>query len=445
MFSTRVRMILRMHPGFAPSRLHDASAFPRRVSPSIAACLGALLTGAAVLTPAVAEDTPRVTTLEIVSANTAPGDGGNGWGGHQCRIVRTRDGVFTAYTIPGKNDMSREWQLAWRQKGKWTVIAGGISGREPVNLLASPDGTLHVIGWPGGKARWWSGKPGPGRFSMPSQPVPGLSEGHWPYGSAGIDGRGRLCVLSSEGEKPGLFRWSMRDSGSESAAWISGSAALDYRHCYTYVFPDAAGGLSLVSTRDVRWESLGYKKPFGQFDYVFNAFSCWHTPDPQKEPLRKIAWAEELPTRRHPYVLCTGQCDAYLDARSRMHLVYRRSGASTGGEEEVRYGVLSPDGTPQLDVKVPWSTGMYCRVFQDDRGRYYLLGSDGVIFTGGKDAVTFQKRTKLKLGWNQVEDAGFGISVPRAGTAPSNLIDVVYPSGGGKKWIYARILLHGTE
>jgi hypothetical protein len=111
----------------------------------------------------------------------------------------------------------------------------------------------------------------------------------------------------------------------------------------------------------------------------------------------------------------------------------------------VRYGILSPDGTPLTDVKVPWSAGIYCRVFQDDRGMNYLLGSDGVIFGGGKDSVSFQNKTKLKLGWNQVEDASFGISAPRTGTSPSNVIDAVYSSGGGTKWNYARDLLHGTE
>jgi hypothetical protein len=390
--------------------------------------------------PASAEDAPRLTTLEVVTSDAAAGDGGNGWGGHQCRIVRTRDGVFTAYTVPGKDDMNREWRLAWRRDEQWKVIAGGLAGREPVNLLASPDGTLHVIGWPEGRARWWSGKPGPKTLALRDNPVPGLSEGHWPYGSAGIDQGGRICVLSSEGEKPGVFRWSMRDP--QSGVWTPGAAALDYRHCYTYVFPGSGGGLSLVSTRDVRWETLGYTKPFREFDYVFNAFGYWLTPDAASVPLRRIASGEEKPTRRHPVVRCTAQGDAYLDSRNRMHVVYTRSGPSTDGEEEVRYGVMAPDGTPLADVKVPWATGVYCRVFQDERGQFYLLGSDGVIFSGGTEAVSFKKKSRLRLGRHPVEDAGFGISAPRTGTPPAQVMDFVYPAGGGTKWIYGRIVLH---
>lgn len=390
--------------------------------------------------PAIAEDTPRVTTLEVVTSNAVAGDGGNGWGGHQCRIVRTRDGVFTAYTVPGKDDMNREWRLSWRRQEQWKVVASGLAGREPVNLLASPDGTLHVIGWPEGKARWWSGKPGANSIDMRSNAVPGLSEGHWPYGSAGIDNRGRLCVLSSEGEKPGAFRWSIR--GPQSGTWTPGVASLDYRHCYTYVFPDPGGGMSLVSSRDVRWESLGYDRPSDSPDYVFNAFGWWRASGVAEEPLRKIAAMEEKPTRRDRFVVCDAQSDAFLDARGRMHIVYQRMRAGTDGAEHMRYAEFSPDGKLISDVEIPFLAGAYCRVFQDDRGQFYLLGSDGVIYGGGVGGVSFKRKTKLKLRWHLVEAAGFAISAPRTGTTPANVIDVVFPSGGGTKWIYARILLH---
>jgi hypothetical protein len=64
--------------------------------------------------------------LEIVTDGAATGDGGNSWGGHQTRIVRTQDGVFTAFTVPGNGYTSREWRLAWRKEdGAWSVIAQG--------------------------------------------------------------------------------------------------------------------------------------------------------------------------------------------------------------------------------------------------------------------------------------------------------------------------------
>ncbi|MBN1558627.1 hypothetical protein JW998_00140, partial [candidate division KSB1 bacterium] len=44
---------------------------------------------------------PISVNFEVVCDSAAVGDGGNAWGGHQCRIVRTRYGVFTAFTTEG--------------------------------------------------------------------------------------------------------------------------------------------------------------------------------------------------------------------------------------------------------------------------------------------------------------------------------------------------------
>ena len=40
---------------------------------------------------------PVIDRFDVVTDQAAPGDGGNAWGGHPCRIVRTRFGVSTAY------------------------------------------------------------------------------------------------------------------------------------------------------------------------------------------------------------------------------------------------------------------------------------------------------------------------------------------------------------
>src|SRR5271157_3906318 len=55
------------------------------------------------------------TAIEVVTDNAVTGDGGNSWGGHQTRIVHTKDGIFTAYTIGGGGHFEREWQLVERQ------------------------------------------------------------------------------------------------------------------------------------------------------------------------------------------------------------------------------------------------------------------------------------------------------------------------------------------
>ena len=312
-------------------------------------------------------------SIEIVANNTASGDGGNAWGGHQTRIVHTVDGVFTAYTT-GNEYLNRSWQLALREEdGTWKIIATGISGREPVNLLASPDGTLHIIGWPNGIGTMWSGKPQGNQISMNEEIIPGVANGDWPYNSAGIDASGDICVLSSVGgDTPdGQFKWACLLSGSK--IWIYHKTLLDYRFCYTYVFPNPDGSLSLVSTRDVRWNALGYQKPAGLFDYVSNAFGFWRTDDITTGRLKRVFQVEEKPTDQFNDPHLGGQLDAYFDTNNNMHIIYRVSGSSTNGASIIREAVLAKDGTLINDIQLPSDIGDFPRIFQNTKGDFSLL------------------------------------------------------------------------
>jgi hypothetical protein len=381
----------------------------------------------------------RLVNLEVITDQAATGDGGNAWGGHQARIVRTRDGVFTAYTVPGMDDdpTHREWRLVWRKDGAWRVIAQDKVGRDPVNLLAGPDGTLYVISWPGGAGTAWIGKPDGDELEMEKELIPGVAPGFWPYASAGIDSSGALCVLSSTGEKPGFFFWACRQP--EDGQWTRQVTRTPYRYCYTYVFP-SDGALSLVSTRDVRWRLLGYEQPEGTFDYVFNAFRYWHTDDIAK-PMQEMAFVEEPPTEKYPDVRCNAQLDAYIDTEGRMHVLYTLRGESTRGQWQVRHALFSKEGETLYDGKLPGTSGPFCRIFQDSEERYYLLGSAGVLYPVGPDGVTLGKMVRLDLGGHEVEYSGYGISAPRTGTPLSNVVDVVFPSDGGKEWVYFRLEL----
>lgn len=390
-------------------------------------------------TPTV-EPAIRQTKIEIVTNNAVTGDGGNSWGGHQTRIVHTQDGIFTAYTIEGGGYLKREWRLVQRQTdGTWAVVAKGESGREPVNLLASPDGTLNIIGWPNGQATLWSGKPKNGTLAMTTTRIPNQLNGNWPYNSAGIDESGDLCVLSSDGgEKPvGRFYWACYIPSK--GEWVTQTNTLDFRFCYTYVFPDPSGGLSLLSTRDVRWEAMGYQKPGGQFDYVFNAFGLWRTGDISKKPLERVFFLEEKPTTQYPAPVLNAQEDAYLDTKGQMHVIYHVQGESTHGAWISHHAIISPDGAVLYDAPLPKAAGDYSRIFQDQKGRFYLLGSSGLLYPLGMDGISTDKSIALDLGGNRVEYSGFGVSVPRTGTPLSNVIDVVFPSAGGTKWLYFQL------
>ena len=396
----------------------------------------------------------RQSPLEIVSDNTATGDGGNIWGGHQTRIVRTAAGVFTAYTVAGSNDMAKEWRLAWRDaNGRWPIVAQGLAGREPVNLLAAPDGTLYVIGWPGGQGTIWSGKPANGIVQMSASAIPGVAQGHWPYGSAGIDRAGNLCVLSSNtifangAEAGGQFDLACYLVGEQR--WITQQTTLDHRYAYTYVFPKMDGSLALVSTRDVRWETLGYQKPPGAFDYVFNAFRYWRTTDWRNAPLQVRSFAEEPQTAAYLDVYLNAQMDAYWDTKDRMHILYVRRGATTGGETRFYHRLVTAAGAMLHDGEIQYNgdkaMGWQARLFEDNQGRLYLIsGYSGQLFPVASDGFTLGAPTQLNFGGYPLAYTGVALAVPRTGTALSNVMDVVFGTKDERKWIYFQLELGGA-
>ncbi len=394
----------------------------------------------ALLSAGLPDAAQRQTSVEMVWSDTATGDGGNAWGGHQTRIVRTADGVFTAYTVESEGPFLRQWRLARRQEdGTWTVIALGGAGKDPVNLLASPSGTLYVIGWPGGVGTVWAGRPAESPMRMTSAVIPQVAQGHWPYASAGIDTDGNLCVLTSSGGETtgGRFDWACYIPAR--GRWISQASVLDYRHAYTYVFPDPGMQLSLVSTRDVRWEALGHPKPPGAFDYAFNAFRYWRTRDLVSAAIEPFSAGEERPTSDHPAPVLNAQMDAYLDTSDRMHILYWRSGATTGGTTQRRHRIVAPSGVLLHDEELPRDAGWFSRIFQDASGRFYLLGSAGRLYLLDSQGMSVTGSRPVDLGGFTVEYSGYGVSVPRTGTPPGDVMDVVFPSANGRQWLYLRL------
>lgn len=380
--------------------------------------------------------------LELVTDQAVTGDGGNPWGGHQTRIVHTRDGIFTAYTVESGGHFAREWRLAWRQPdGNWQIAASGNAGREPVNLLASPNGTLHVIGWPNQTGTMWSGKPENGNLEMARETIPNMATSDWPYGAAGIDAEGNLCVLSSiGGEEPGgEFRLACYLVLQKE--WKTQIVDLDYRYCYTYLFPSPDGQLSLISNRDVLWSALGYSQPADTFDYVFNAVGVWHSNNISEEPLQRVFAVEEVPTEAYPFAYLNAQEDAYKDTSGNLHFLYRIQGESTQGEYVNRHAIISASGEILANVELPETLGEFSRIFQNASGRFFILGSSGVMYPAGMDSVTLDEPINIDLQGYVVESTGFGISAPRTGSTLANVLDVVYPSGDGTEWIYFQIPL----
>ena len=385
--------------------------------------------------------------LELVSdATSVGGDGGNAWGGHQTRLVRTSHGLFTAYTVPGEDSFHREWRLAQRTDQGWQIVAQGPSGRDPVNLLQGPDETIYLISWPEGLPVIWTSSRRGGELTFTEEAVPGKWERtNWPYPSAGISPRGDLCLLASYLGKPAKFEWACRSA--HRGRWTFHVTRMDYRYCYTYVMPAADGSLSLVSTRDVKWEALGYKKPENAFDYAFNAIGLWHTLHLADEPLQRLIVREEAPDDRFLNVFCNAQADAYVDTARRTHILYWVQGPSTGGRKENRHAIVE-NGCVARDVLLPGATWLYFRLVQDTTGRFYLIGATDyyllVYPATSEDGLEFGPRTRLHLSGYRIVYSGQAIGAPRGGVPLADYVDGVFPSGEGDRWVYYRVRLRGA-
>jgi hypothetical protein len=410
---------------------------------------------------------PTVERLELVTDQAVVGDGGNNWGGHQTRIVRTKAGVFTAYTT-GKSDppgapwraydgAPRFWKLAARKDNGWDVIAEGKSGREPVNLMASPDGKLHIIAWPDGSPHLWTGMPSNGAVVMKGTPIPGpWSVNNWPYGAAGISLKGDMALVQSTTEEvPGRFVWGYLPAASNS--WQTGTTPVKQRHCYTYVLPEGGGPLSFTSTRDVLWHAMGYEKSSTghSLGYVFNRVGYWTTDDVVKKPMTELQVAESIPSKEFPEVQACGTCvDTYLDTKGRMHVLYFFLGPDTKGKQYIRHSIVE-NGRVARMVQLPEAISghfvgpgekdkdrpKYCRMLQDSTGRFYLLGATAIVPADSEDGTTLGKPVPLDLKNYKVEYSGIAVAAPRGGTPPADVVDGVFPTDDGRRVVYIRIRL----
>jgi hypothetical protein len=392
---------------------------------------------------------PAVGDVSVVTTHAATGDGGNSWGGHQPRIVRTTRGVFTAYSVPtGGGPLRRDWRLARHGASGWRVIAAGPAGREPPSLLTR-HGRLYVIAWPGGLPRMWTVAPRANGWRVRSRLVPGpWIRSDWPYATASISASGDIAVLQSNQLGPPTMRGDIRVSVRSAATrvWSSSVTPTFHRYCYAWLLPARAGGLDVVATRAATWAELGYRKPAGAFDYVYDAVRTWRARAATASRLdagRLIR--KEVPTAAHPYVyVSAAQPDVYRDGAGRLHVFYAMRSAATGGRLQLRHAILVRDRIVD-DVALP-SGLTYAKIVEDARGHLFVFGVVGrrrllVYRAATPDASKLEPPTAHRLR-HRLMYSGFNVADPRGGSTPSDRVDIVYPSGREQgRWVYFRLTL----
>ncbi len=379
----------------------------------------------------------QIETITLDAANVTGGVS-NAWGGHQTRIVHTRDGVYSAYITTTFDPETCEWRLARRKgDGSWPVIATGPCHPEPVNLLASPDGTLHVVTWLKGGLIVHSGCPNGETIVMNASTI-AIPEGQWSYGAAGADSSGSLCIVASEGGWDAHGRLLIVHRAPGVAEWTARTVETPFRHCYAYVHPRGDGGLVVSATRDTTWRSLGQEpSPDDKLGYAFNAFAVWHTPDISMQPLAVLCRDEARPAPGYIYPALNPQMDSFVDSAGRLHLLYFKECADTGGLMEYRHRIIGTDGSIVHDGLLPSAAGRFNRFFEDSRGRFWLLSSNGLLFPMTESGTRSGEPVKLDLGTHHAVYSGMSIACLRTGGAsPAGMLDIAFPGDTPGSWLY---------
>ena len=403
--------------------------------------------------------TPYLERLELVTANAgSTDDGGNSWGNHKSRIVRTPDGnLYTVVQAPGTDYLHKEWELFKRMgDNNWQEINNGVAGREPVNILAGPQNELYIIGWPGGHPVMWTSADGGTTFT--SQAIPGTwVVTDWPYAGASITPSGDIYLVQTIGgagnccSAPGYFYWAYYKRSTGQWSHVN-MAQYDYRDTYAFLLPTDSGQLTVVGATTGKWADFGYTQPAaaGGFNYVYRAVREWSTSDVNATPLAG-AIIKEVSQYNGDYINAF-QNDAYRDTLGRTHILYSYRDASTGatatstGTYTGYQAILDPSDTL---VKNAPLTGIYfpntARMIQDTTGAYWIItaGNNGTLEVAQADptdGTALNPYVTMPLaGYNSV-GVTF-IAAPRTGSALQDFVDGVVPINGGAGWLYYRLRL----
>jgi hypothetical protein len=409
-----------------------------------------------------ANSTPYLERLELVTANggsTDSANGGNQWGNHKTRIVRTPDGnIYTIIQAPGTGSLTKQWQLFKRiGENNWQMINEGAAGREPANLLAGPQNELYVLAWPGGRPVMWTSTDGGATFT--SQNVPGnWITTNWPYAGAGISPNGTVYLLQTIGggdngttNPPGDFYWAYYTPGTKQWSNLQ-DTRYDRRNSYAYVLPTDAGQLDIAATLNGHWSDFGYTQPSvaGGFDYIYKLLREWHTPNVTTTAPAYTNIKEVFQTNGG-YVNVF-QNDAYKDTQGRVHVLYTYQDASTGatatgtGSYRGYQALFDQNGTLLNNVPL---TGMYyvnqAREMQDTTGAYWMMTTGNnhdleVAQAGASDGTSPGPYTTLSLGGYNPSGPSF-LAVPRNGSVLQDFLDGVFPINNGAGWVYFRVRL----
>lgn len=396
---------------------------------------------------------PSLQKLELVT-DQAYGTGNqyvpNSWGAQKDRIIRNAKGdLFMTYISAGTGLNDREWHLMHKSpNGPWRDIDVGHAGSEPVNIVLGEDDSIHLFAWPGTQGRLLHIFSTDNGQTFHQEWIAGkwTQNQEQGYSSVGVNGNGDMVLIQTGPDKPGIFNWVYYSSRTN--LWTFHSNTLDFRYTYAFLFPGYDNDLSIIATRDVKRDLLGFPEAPQGNQLISNEVKYFHFGNvTQKQPqlvqtlIKEVQPKDPNDTSDHDILYVT---DSYVDTSGRLHVLYLN-------EYDGPHQAIIENGKLTKDVQMHnVNFDQKMRMTQDTQGHFYIItmseqGNAINIYPGAAndtDGTQLGPVTQLDISqFPGCTDYDFchspTFTVPRSGNDLSDTIDGVY--GNFNKEVYFRI------
>lgn len=380
--------------------------------------------------------TPYVMRVETVATDGRTGAGDNGWGGHQVRYTTHADGTEHAlYIRGGLNDTTRNWRLVKRAaNGGWSEAATNQTHHE-AHIVRTSDDRVHVVAFPNNVATI---------YSSPSFAPVTIRPGEMPkvltYVGVGIGADDTIVIKSytdpcSPCTAATTAVWA---SGAwNGASWAFHPVVQQYvgdRYAYDYVLPGAFGNpdeFVHVANRDVLKAVAGL--PNLTASYVWDGMRAFVSGITNTTAWRQF---DVMPRRTPPSNTTTSAAfmyfmDVFADSSHRLITLHRVT--DPAGPSGL-YLTVDDAAGHQLYQGIPSYQGGYPRIFEDSKGRLWLLA----LQSGTPHVRLYRVNSDFTLGAYTDLSSAFAnrpigerarLAVPRGGNLVDNTITGYYPYG----------------
>lgn len=449
--------------------------------------LSVFTAGCVLVTIARAGDVYPVVEVEELITRYTPADNGAGplWCYGSTCIARLGHDVFSSIIETGKDVpplCNTRWQLWQRNETGWRMVRQeqDYRQREPCPIATFREGPLWLSVNPSTQptgTRYGECEPQVLAFDpkQPGEPPdvhrPAFAVGahftdHSYRGFAADGRRGELLLVNIDAPS-GAQYLSYRD---DEGAWhAKGRITFPIRSCYPQVMlRDRAAYVMAIGDivePNREWRELKSEKLQREWDYVFRRLFLSYTPDVRSKPFCEPIEIDNVDdTCGHITNL-----DLHVDEEGTAHLLYLkvpvqyafirdRYFPDSGMERQLVYArveqgnVVDRSVVAYGDDEKPGSVPHYGRFVIDGQGELHVVLSTLTRLSGGSAGwymYLLSRLDKPSRIFTPIEVdhpfRSFMTATPRAGTEPTELIDLFGVAGDGLELRYARIRLNDYD